>query len=52
MFKFIIFTLCTLFLSCSQQNNESNSKEDYYLGDIKDIQKKAKEVENQGRSLN
>ncbi len=25
---------------------------DYYLGDIKDIQKKAKEVENQGRSLN
>ena len=25
---------------------------DYYLGDVKNIQKKAKEVENQGRSLN
>ena len=25
---------------------------DYYLGNIEDIQKKAKEVENQGRSLN
>ena len=25
---------------------------DYYLGDVKNIQKKAKEVENQGRSSN
>ena len=33
---------------------DSNLKvlKDYYLGDVKNIQKKAKEVENQGRSLN
>ena len=35
---------------------EINSKlkvvKDYYLGDTKDIQKRAKEVENQGRSSN
>ena len=31
---------------------DSNLKvvKDYYLGDVKNIQKKAKEVENQGRS--
>ena len=35
-----------------EMNSNLKVVKDYYLGDIEKIQKKAKEVENQGRSLN